>query len=262
MGGGGPSSAQSSSTFSAPGWATGDLKKYIESMASQVFGPGGPGGGTNAMPAGLNQQVAPFTPDQQSALSGISGLTGVAENLTGLGASDIAQFASGANAGPNNPYLAAYYGAAAQPTVTNYQNAVQPGLQAQAEQTGSFGGTGMMAQQGVNQQNLGNTLANLGASIYEPAYQQGQQLQFQAGQALPGAAAAMYQPYQAQYGAGAAQQAQTQAGLNTGYQNALTQIQWPFALLSEYGQALGMGLGSGGTTIGTQPIVGGSGTKL
>ncbi len=255
--GGGPSSTQSSSTFSAPPWATADLKQYLNSIAGNVFGSGGPGGPALPMPPGLQAQTAPFNQTEQSALSGISGVTPQAINLTGIGASDVAGFASGANAGPNNPYLAAYNNAAAQPLVTNYLNATAPSTIANAEQTGSFGGTGYNAAVGQNEQNLGNSLANLGANIYEPAYQQGQQLQFQAGQQIPASAASLYAPYQAQYGAGAAQQAQTQAGLNTSQQNAQLQAQWPFALLSEYGQALGMGLGSGGTTIGTQPVVGG-----
>lgn len=255
--GGGPSSTQSSSTFSAPPWATSDLKSYLQSIGLNVFGSGGPGGSTLSMPAGLAQSVAPFTPAQTTALSGISGLTPTAEGLVQSGAADLNAFASGQMSAPNNPYLAAYTNAAAQPTVTNYLNATAPSTIANAEQTGSFGGTGYMAAVGQNEQNLGNTLANLGANIYEPAYQQGQQNQLTAGQALPAAAQSLYAPYQAQYGAGAAQQAQTQAGLNTGQQNAQLQAQWPFALLSEYGQALGMGLGSGGTTIGTQPTVGG-----
>jgi hypothetical protein len=258
MGGGQQGSATSTSHSGPPGWLTPDLQAYLSSVGQQVFGGSGtPGGSPLSLPPGLQQQVAPFNPAQTSALSSIAGLTGPAMNLTGLGAGDIAQFASGANAGPNNPYLAAYANAAAQPTIQNYLNAVEPGIQANAEQTGSFGGTGMMTAQSLAQNNLAQGLASQNANIYEPAYQQGQSLQFAAGQQIPASVSSLYNPLQAQYGAGAAQQQQTQAGLNAGTSNALLSAQWPFALLSEYGQALGMGLGTGGTTTSTQPIVGG-----
>jgi hypothetical protein len=46
--------------------------------------------------------------------------------------------------------------------------------------------------------------------------------------------------------------------MNTGYQNQLSAAQWPFALMSEYGQGLGMALGTGGTSTAMQPVIGGS----
>ncbi len=73
----------------------------------------------------------------------------------------------------------------------------------------------------------------------------------------------LYSPLSAQYSAGATQQAQNQSVLNTNYSNAVAQQQYPFALLSELGSAFGATAGAGGSTFGTQPIIGGStGSKL
>ena len=207
------------------------------------------------MPSGLTQQVAPFTAMQNSALQGINQITPQAMNLTGLGANTQAQFASGQM--QNNPYLNSYYNQAATQLTNQYQNATQPGIIATGEQTGSLGGTGYQNATQQAQYGLGQGLGTLGANMYEPAYAQGQQLQLQAAQGLPSAAMSLYGPLAAQYGAGSAQQAQNQNVLNTGYSNAVAKAQYPYAQLSEYGQGVGMALGSGGTTFANQPVVGG-----
>lgn len=252
MGGGAPSSTQSTTSYQPNPMFAGDLSGYISQIGQMTGFPGGFG----AMPAGLNQQVAPLTQNQQGALSRIAQLTPQTEALSGLGAGDIAAFASGQMY--NNPYLNNFYNQAATQYTNQFNTGTMPGLIAQGAQTGGLGGTGNREAQNQATYGYGQGLGTLAANMYEPAYAQGQQLQFQAGQALPGAASAMYAPYAAQYGAGAVRQAQQQNVLNTGYGNALAQIQYPFAMASEYGQALSMGLGSSGTTISQQPVIGGS----
>jgi len=257
LSGGGPSqtgSASSSTTSSPWGPSTQLGKLYINDVMSMF------GGGLPTMPANLNQQVAPMTAGQTSALSGMNALTPTAMNLTGLGAGEMASFASGAQNNPSsNPELAAYYNAAAGPMVQNYQNAIAPSIMAQGQQSGSVGGTGYNQALNTGEYNLGQGLGTLGANIFEPAFQQGQQLQYNAAQGLPAAAMSLYSPLSAQYSAGATQQQQSQNVLNTNYQNALSQAQWPFAMLSELGGAFGATSGAGGTTIGSQPIIGGGG---
>lgn len=283
MSGGAPSSSGSatSATTSSP-WAPSSPygQLYLQEMANTLF-PGlankgipslGIGASSNgstlpslpSMPADLNQSVAPFTSGQTTALQGINNITPTAMNLTGLGAGTLANFATGAQNNPStNPELTAYYNAAAAPLVQNYQNAVAPSIMAQGAQTGSVGGTGYNQAFNTAEYNLGQSLGTTAANIFEPAFQAGQQLQYNAGAALPTAAMSLYSPLSAQYSAGAAQQTQSQNVLNTNYQNALAAEQFPFAMLSELGGAFGATAGAGGTTVGTQPIIGGStGSKL
>lgn len=231
---------------------------------------GGGGSGMNGlpglpqMPANLNQQLAPSTPYQDMALGGFGPATQGALQAAEGGLSTLGNFASGANLSPqSNPNLAAYYNAAAGPMVQNYQNAVMPGIQAQGAQTGSVGGTGYNTAIGQAQYGLGQGLGTLGANIYEPAYQQGQQLQYGAAQALPGAGMSLYSPLSALYGAGATQQQGAQNQLNTNYQNALSQFQFPYQMLGQLGQAFGATSGAGGTTVSMAPSMGGSsGSKM
>lgn len=258
MGGGQQGSATSQSTFQPSAQGQSALNSYLQALQNQIFQGGNPAGGLNPMPPGLQQQVAPMTAGQRAAITGINQTTPGAANLTGLGASTVGSFASGAQ--QNNPYLNSMYNQAATQLTNQYTNATQPGMVAQGEQTGSLGGTGNQNAQQQAQYGLGQGLGTLGANIYEPAYAQGQQLQLQAAQGAPAAAMGMFAPYAAQYGAGSATQAQNQNVLNTGYSNAVTAAQYPYAQLSEYGSGVGMALGAGGTTNAMQPIVGG--TKL
>lgn len=272
------------------------------------------------MPASFNQQLAPSNAYENAALSGFGPVTQNAMNLTGMagnaissllgpnsaqnlvnsgntlaglpgvqqGLNTLRQFASGSNLYPqSNPMLTAYYNAAAQPYVQNFQNAVMPGIMANAAGTGSVGGTGYNTGIQQAQFGLGQGLSNLGASIFEPAYQQAQQLQFNAASELPqigmnlgqlglglgnqqisaasaapGVAMGMYGPLSALYSAGATQQQGAQTALDVQRQNAMAQFQFPFSLVNALGNAFGATSGAGGSTMSTQPVVGGTGVKL
>lgn len=270
MGGSGGGSGQPATSSSSP-WGPSQTsgKLYLDEMMQTLF-PGTanqaiPGLGIKAskngsalpslpsMPAGLNQQVAPMTQPQTDALSSANAITPAAMNLTGAGANTVASFASGAQ--QNNPYLDATFNQAATGLTNQYNTGTAPAAMAQAEQSGSFGGTGMNNAMTQNAYGYGQGLATLGANIYEPAYAQGQQNQLAAAQALPASAMALYNPLQAQYGAGAAQQNQNQTVLNTNYTNAAAQAQWPFTMLSELGSAFGATAGAGGTSVGIQPSI-------
>lgn len=215
------------------------------------------------MPQGLNQQVAPLSPYQTGALSAYGATTPEAVGLTGQGADVMSTFASGANLYPSsNPMLSAYYNAAALPMTQNYQTATLPGIIANAAGTGSVGGTGY--KQGITsaQEGLGQGLGTLAANTFEPAYQQGQQLQYNAGANLPNAAMSLFSPLSALYGAGATQQQNAQNILNTQYQNSVASTQWPFQLLGQLAGAFGSTAGAGGTTRATEPYMMPNGSKM
>jgi hypothetical protein len=110
----------------------------------------------------------------------LSGLTGVASGLAGVtggtAASDLSNIASGSFVN-QNPYVGAAINAAQQPTITNYESAVAPGINSAAEANGRFYGAGggtsgtVANQSSVAQQNLGTALGNEAANIANPAYQ-------------------------------------------------------------------------------------------
>jgi hypothetical protein len=255
MSGGGPSgSATSTTTTSLPPWEQKYAKQYLHGIEGQVM----PNGQLAPYNPALNQNVAPFT-DYQNAALGLGGsLTQGAQGFANLGAGQNALYASGAMLSPSsNPYLADYYNAAAGPLVENYQQATQPALQAQAEQAGVLNSSGFSQSQGNAQYNLGQGLATLGANIYEPAFQLGTQEQMAAIQNTPAAVQGLYEPTQALYGLGSAQQQQQQNVNNAATQNAQQATNWPFNLLSSLGSALGIASGGGGQTISTGPAPGG-----
>lgn len=258
MGGGGPSQAQSTTNSGPPAWLQPYAKDFMQGVFGQVFPGGTPQnpGSLASMPQGLNQQVAPFSPAQLQAMQmGILNTPG-AQSLANTGAGTQGLYASGGMLGPN-PFLNSYFNQAAGQDVMNYRLATQPALAAQFQQAGAFNSPGFNQAQGLAQYGLGQSLATLGANIYEPAYQ------FESGQALNAAQNAgqgisqLYQPMQALFGIGSAQQQQGQNILNTNYGNAVQAANWPFALLSQLGGALGQGAMGGGRVVSQGPMPGG-----
>jgi hypothetical protein len=252
MSSGGGSGAQTTTQTAMPAWVQPYAKSFLSQTANQVM----PNGQPQSMPQGLNYQTAPFSAMQNSALSNIGNLTGTAQGLSNIGAMSNANFAAGNQAGPN-PVLSQYFNSQAAPLISNYQNAVQPGLAAQFQQAGAFNSNGYNTAQGLAQQGLGQSLASLGTGIAVPAYEQGQQLQLQAAQGTPAAVQGLYAPSQNLYQAGSAQQQQQQNVLNTSQQNAAQQANWPFQLLRQLGGSLGQASGGGGNTVSFGPAAGG-----
>lgn len=230
---------------------------YLNSLLGQVF-PNGIGNGLAPYNQGLNQQVAPFSDAQNQALALGQSQTGNAQGLANLGAGANAYYASGmANNPATNPNLQAYANQALGTLNQNYLQSVQPGLTAQAEQSGTLNSSGNNQAQSNAQYNLGQGQATTLANIYEPAYQLGTQEQVSAIQGMPAQVQGLYNPTQALYGLGSAQQNQQQNVFNAGTQNAQQQANWPFNLLSQLGAGLGLAAGGGGQTISTSNPAGG-----
>lgn len=164
---------------------------------------------------------------------GLNTLSGLAGNQTGqnvlnqmagnqAGQNQLNYMASGALMDPSsNPYLTQYYNAAATPMMQNYQQVVAPNLLQQAAQSGTLGSAGMAQGFQNAQSQLANSLGNLSANIFEPAYQQGLQATQNAANTLYGGQqSAANQLLGAQSGA-----ANQLLGMQTGAANQLAGLQ-------------------------------------
>ena len=235
--------------------------------ASQLSGPWGQ---QNLQPVGVGSTPSPFGSGQPSTGGSGGGNVPVAGGGAGM-----------------NPYLAQYYNAAAQPLTQNFQNTVAPNLLANFANSGTVGGSGQQQAFNTAESNLSRGLADLGANLYEPAYQQAQQIasnQAMQTQALnaqagmqsqqlsanelmqqrglaadlfrnaisnaPALAQAAYIPANQMAASGAAGQNQLQNILNNAYGNLNTQGMWPYQVLSNLGagvQGIG-GMGQGSSS--------------
>lgn len=331
FGGGGGSSG--TTTNFAPGNLQGPAGIYLHELMGNVQNDlrQGP-------PANLYTQVAPFNPYQiqglnftgqtlpglysgaNSALLGGYGQAQsylpAAQQAANVGANQLETFARGGNQTPNNPtlsafangqfvgpnpYLNQYYNQAANQLTNQYQLGTQPALMAEFQQAGAFNSPGFNQAQGLAQSQYGNSLATLGADIYEPAYQQGMQNMLSAGQSLqqnaqfntgnqlnaaqglPAASASILAPGQQMaglagqtygnlygfanqtgqglYNAGAGFQQQQQNLNNALQSNAALSTNWPFALLGQLGAGLGTAAMGQGQSIATGNNSGGGGNS-
>ncbi len=172
-----------------------------------------------------------------------------------IGASNYA--AQGGLMSPtSNPYLKQYYQAAAQPMISEYEQATAPNIVKDAAQTGTVGGTGHTEATRNANETLSTGLGDLAANIYSPAYGQGLQAAEMAVGGAPNLASGAYIPSQMMQQSGAIGQNQTQNMLNTGYGNLNTQAMWPFTELQQLAGGLGAYPGQGGSKV----TVGGGGS--
>lgn len=244
-------------------------------VTSNIAGGGGNGGAAKAKapaptttaatpaPSPLpNQQVAPLTQQQQQAMNSVSQQAGSSQNFLNQAEGEQAQTIAGQGLAPNNPYLADYFNAAAQPLTQQFEQATAPNILANAASTGTVGSAGMKQAFGNAETSLAQGLGNLGAGIYEPAYAQGVQNQQNAAQNAPNLASGQFIPSSQLSASGQIGQNQAQNVLSTQYQNLLGQANYPMQELNQLGAALGLASGGGGNTvsIGTSPA-GSSGGK-
>lgn len=269
--GGGPSSTSQTTTQNLPPWVAPYSKLLLGEFGNMLFpglqtpnipnlGIGGKSGnplpGLPQMPSNLNQSVAGFTPDQLAAMQGVDNTTGAASNLAGAGAANAQSTLGGTYLNPaTNPYLTDTFNQGAQGLVSQYQNAIAPSLQAQAQQGGVAGGSAEGQQQLMDQYGLGQSLNNLATDIYGGNYSQERQNQLSTLGMMPGIQSSLYSPYQQQLGVGSLQQQQQQSQLDTGYQNALAANQYPMQRLQALAGILGPAAGNAGSsmTVGPNP---------
>jgi hypothetical protein len=242
----------STSTTSLPKWVIPYAQRFLSGYNGLVFNSDG---SVKQMPSSLNQNVVPFNQNQKNALQMITGTTPLSGQLAGGGAQSLYSTLAGQYLNPQtNPYLDATYQAAAKPMVQQYQFATAPGNMAAAQHAGQMGGSAYNETNLLNQYGLGSNLSDLAANIYGGNYQAERGRQAGAQAYLPGTTANMYAPAQNLLGAGAYQQQQDQYAENTRFGNALRSQEYPFALLSGFGGALGQASGGTGSSSSTSTI--------
>jgi len=260
LGGGGSSSpAPASSTTQ-----TQDLPDWAKGPAQEVLNKGQALTDTSQNPyqAYGGNRIAGFTPMQQQAFQGAQGMT-VAPQIgqataasvgAGLGGFDVANQASTGGfqnqvGGYMNPYMNQILAPQLAEANRNYDIS-GVNQQAKATQAGAFGGSrgAIMAAENERNRNMGlqsiygqglNTAFNSAQNQYNQNLQNqlaGYGMANQAAGQLGNLGTSQYQQnmginqLQAQYGG--QQQAQEQRGLDTGYQDFLTQKNYPYQQLS------------------------------
>jgi hypothetical protein len=227
----------------------------MQAMAGLVM----PGGQIAASPYPYGQ-VAPWTVPQEQAAQAITSY-GQTSPLTQGAQLQQANTINGNYLSPStNPALRSYYDAAADALTQQYKFATDPSILAKGAQTGTLVSSPMVQANQLARYNLGQNLANLGAGIYEPAYQAERGLQQSASQNTPSLVESQYIPANHLGALGQGMQSQAQNVLNTAQQN-LTQLGlWPYQALGMYGSALGPAAGPGSSThsFGTGSIGGSS----
>jgi len=246
--GGGPSSTTVTNQVQLPPWAapyaagfSADIGKYVnQGLASGYpFSP---------------IQQSPFTPAQLQGFQQTEQMAGAEGGPIGAGLNQANNILSGAYLNPaTDPYLQATYNEAAQPMVTAFRNATEPGIQAEFARAGSFGGSAQQQAEQIAQQNLAQGLANLGTNIYGGAYQQGMQNMIREQGLLPSMLSGAFTPAQELLGIGGQQQAFGQQGLDIALQNEENQYNWPFQILGQLGAAIPTAVGGAYTSRQTGP---------
>jgi len=146
----------------------------------------------------------------------------------------------------SNQYLQDYYNAAALPMVQQFRHATDPSILANAAATGNLDSSGPKSAETLATSQLGQSLGNLAANIYEPAYQQAANNQLTAIGMAPGMAQSQYIPANELSGVGGQQQGLQQNVLN-----------WPQQALSGAGGLVGPMSGGAGTSYVMGPSQGG-----
>jgi|SRR5215831_637652 len=256
MGSSGPTHSTTTTSTALPAWLQPYAQQFIQSYQGQVFDPNTGQLNTPTLP---QQGVANFTPDQIAAMDQIRAQAPQAQALAGTGANQLGATLSGQYLDPStNPYLTDTYNIAARGMSTQFSQNVLPGIQAAAARAGQFGSSAMNQAMAGGVANYQQGLNDLATQIYGGNYQAERARQLQAQQFVPQTMASMYQPAQALYGVGAAQQGLQQQQMDVGYQNQIAQMEMPYQLLSGFGGALGQaGSGAGSSTTSMRGAGGG-----
>lgn len=227
-----------------------DLPQFFQPYAQNLLGQA-QGVSQQPYPTALNQQVAPLTPTQiaglgattEQALQGSPAVNSAAQQLTDTSRGRYLDPTS-------NPAWAP----AVQGITQAYQTAVAPQMDAAAARANALGSTGYNEQVGINQQALGNALGQTWGNLYNQ--ERGQQMT--AAGLAPNITTAGYIAPQQMLNAGALEQGYNQQLLNTGQQNAASQIQWPYSQLGFLASMLPVSIGGqyNSRTTGQNPYQG------
>jgi hypothetical protein len=247
---GGPSTNTTSTVNKLPGWARPYAHELLRTGAGEFL----PGGSPLQMPSDLNQQVAPFTPDQNAAMGLVSDQTGTATGLANAGAGNLTATLSGKYLDPaTNPYLTDTFNEAAKGVTDQYSSAIAPGTIAAAQRGGGLDSSTFAEEQARNQFGLGQNLDNLATNIYGGNYANERQNMMNAQGLIGQTQSALYAPANELLGTGTLQQQQQQTGLDTVFQNALRAFNIPMQSLSQFANLFGQATGGTGSQVSISP---------
>lgn len=234
-----------------PKWMLPYVDQFIKQYQDQVF----PGGELGKMPANLNQGVAGFNPEQTAAFKATGDVAASQAPLFAGSREELMKTVRGDYLDPNtNPYLKKTYDAAAADMTDAYRTGTAPMLGVEAAKSGAFGGSDYNEAAALSRYGYRRNLENLATDVYGGNYAAERGRQLSAEGMVPGMAAAEYMPSQALAQVGSTEQQLSQAQLDTAFQNAMRQYQFPFTQLDAYGNALGVARGPAGGSATTQPI--------
>lgn len=136
-------------------------------------------------------------------------------------------YASNLNGG-TNPYLDQMVQKAQGNLISNYNNTIRPQLDAASARSGSFGNSGVQAQEGMAAQTLGNQLSDISTQMYGGQYNNDQAYRMQSANNL--------------LGYGGQQQQNQQQGLDFNYQQWQDKMNQPYRNLQTLGSPLQSGI--------------------
>lgn len=195
------------------------------------------------------ERVAPFTPSQQAALSGLErrGLMGSPETRAASG-----EIQATLGRDPlNNPLADRLVSTAQGDIVDQFNTDVAPRIASMSRGSGSFGNTGVAATDAQARFSLARALGDVENQIRLPTFEAERGRQMQAAQLAPRIAAQRTGELQSAFGAGQTRQSQEQAIRDIDFQNLVQQRMEPLQMLDVLGSAINTASGGFGTTTTT-----------
>lgn len=186
------------------------------------------------------------------------GKSGIGENLTKAANATSLKTIQGGFLDPStNPWLTKTFDAAADPVTRAYQTATAPGTSASFSGGGRYGSPSYRMAVENNERGLGNTLGNLGTSIYGGNYQMERDRQDRATSNVGNQVASNFVLPNMLMGAGAQKQAWDQTGLSDDVNRWNYNQNADWQNLMRYAQLVGGNYGQQGSgtemRTGTQP---------
>ncbi len=232
-------------TQQLPNWAASVAQPTLQGYANYLY-PNGQLIGNPIPP----QQIQGFTPAQIQGQNYTTSIAaGPSQQVPDLALQNAAMTQSGAMLNPqSNPWLRDTYNEAASAMADQYMYGTAPQTAAQFAMANNFGGSAMQDLQNQQQFGFGTQLNDLATNIYGGAYQQGLQNQLSQQQNLPNLLESQYINPSMLSQVGDTQQQFGQNVLNTQYQNATQNANWPYTAAQQISSLLGPLTGNSSTS--------------
>ena len=149
-----------------------------------------------------------------------------------------------------NPYLDSLVNKAQQSVAENFNTMTKPQLESAGVQSGSFGNANLDQRMGLQQKAAAQQMSDIATQMYGSAYNTDQANKMQALNMAPTYGNAAYNDAAQLLNAGGIQQAQTQKGLDFGYNQFVDQQNYPVKQLQAMSGVLGQTMGNTTTSSG------------